>query len=132
MAGDEAGRIHWKQIDEGEVKLDGKPPIASGVYQPDKKSKKKDADLALILLGRRYLMLDAKARLVYSVLPSDLQKQGNDIETGDLAQSSRLVPSSDWSVRDVGPAELIKLTLGDYGRILEVELPHPRDLRYLY
>jgi hypothetical protein len=32
----------------------------------------------------------------------------------------------------VGPAELIKLTLGDYGRILEVELPHPRDLRYLY
>jgi len=44
----------------------------------------------------------------------------------------RLLATSDWSVRDVGPAELIKLTLGDYGRLLEVELPHPPDLRAFY
>jgi hypothetical protein len=128
-AGD-SDRIHWKQVDESEVKLDGKPPIAANVYLPDKKSKKKD--IALILLGHRYLMLDIKSRLVYAVFLSDITKQGEDIETADLADPSRLVPSTDWTSRDVGPAQLVKLTLGDYNRILEVELPHPVDLRGLY
>jgi hypothetical protein len=128
-AGD-SDRIHWKQVDESEVKLDGKPPLAANVYQPDKKSKKKD--LVLILLGHRYLMLDTKSRFVYLVPLTDVTKQGADIETGDLAQPSRIIPSTDWTSHDVGPAQLIKLTLGDYNRILEVELPHPVDLRSLY
>jgi hypothetical protein len=130
-AGD-SDRFHWKQVDESEVKLDGKPPIGANVYLPDKKSKKKDSYPVLILLGRRYLMLDVKSRLVYAVFPTDLDKQGADIESGDLAQPSRVLPSTDWSSRDVGPAQLIKLTLGDYNRVLEVELPHPVDLRSLY
>lgn len=129
-AASDSDRIHWKQVDESEVKLDGKPPIGSNVYLPDKKSKKKD--VALILLGHRYLLLDIKSRLVYAVFLSDLDKQGDDIETADLAQPSRLIPSTDWTSRDVGPAQLIKLTLGDYNRVLEVELPHPVDLRGLY
>jgi hypothetical protein len=32
----------------------------------------------------------------------------------------------------VGPAELVRLTLGDYGRVLEVSLPHLPDLRPFY
>jgi hypothetical protein len=32
----------------------------------------------------------------------------------------------------VGPAELIKLTLKDYNRLLQIELPHPPDLRAFY
>lgn len=128
-AGD-SDRIRWKQVDESEIKLDGKPPLAANVYLPDKKSKRKD--LVLILLGHRYLMLDTKSRFVYAVFLSDITKDGSDIETGDLAQPSRIVPSTDWTSHDVGPAQLIKLTLGDYDRVLEVELPHPVDLRGLY
>lgn len=66
------------------------------------------------------------------MLPTDLQAVGKDFESDDLMQPSRVVPSSDWSVRDVGPAESIKLTLGDYGRSIEVQLPHMPDLRGLY
>jgi hypothetical protein len=128
-AGD-SDRIHWKQVDESEVKLDDKPPIGANVYLPDKKSKKKD--IVLILLGHRYLMLDTKSHLVYVVFLNDIQKQGDDVETADLADPSRVLTSTDWTSRDVGPAELIKLTLGDYNRVLEVELPHPVDLRGLY
>ena len=128
-AGD-SDRIHWKQVEESEVKLDGKPPLAANVYQPDKKSKKRD--FVLILLGHRYLMLDTKSRLVYVVFLTDITKQGSDIETADLADPSRIVPSTDWTSHDVGPAQLIKLTLEDYDRVLEIELPHPVDLRSLY
>ena len=124
------GRIHWKPIDRGQVRMDDKPPLASAVYQPDKSQKK--PNLVLILLGHRWLALDIKTKLVYQVLPSDLQAEGGDFESGDLFTSERLVPSKDWTMRDVGPAELIKLTLNDYGRELQVSLPHPADLRAFY
>jgi hypothetical protein len=131
-AGDEGGSVHWVQVDEGQVKLDGKPPIGSGIYLPDKKSKTKGTELVLVLLGRRYLIVDMKSRLVYEVPLADVHPQGSDIETADVSQQSNPIPSSAWIIRDVGPAELVQLTLGDYNRVLEIQLPHPRDLRGLY
>ena len=124
------GRIHWKPIDRGQVHLDDKPPLKTAVYQPDKSQKK--PNLVLILLGHRWLALDIKAKTVYQVLPSDLQAQGADLESGDLFTSDRLIPTKDWIARDVGPAERIRLTLNDYGRELEIMLPHPSDLRAFY
>jgi hypothetical protein len=124
------GRIHWKPIDRGQVRLDDKQPLKTALYQPDKSQKK--PNLVLILLGHRWLALDIKAKTVYQVLPSDLQAQGADLESGDLFTSDRLIPSKNWTERDVGPVELIKLTLNDYGRELQLSLPHPRDLRAFY
>ena len=124
------GRIHWKPIDRGQVRLDDKQPLKTAVYQPDKSQKK--PNLVLILLGHRWLALDIKAKTVYQVSPSDLQQQGADFESGDLFTSDRLIPTKDWTERDVGPAERIKLTLNDYGRELEIMLPHPADLRAFY
>jgi hypothetical protein len=134
QSGDESLRIRWKPVEQAQVKIDDKTPLAWNIYQPDKKDRKekKDSDLVLVLLGHRYLMLDIKARLVYVVQLSDVKPQGTDFESGDLAQPSKELPSSDWTVRDVGPAELIRLTLGDYGRVLQVQLPHPPDLRPFY
>ena len=131
----QAGLIFWQQMTDAQLRLDGKAPLTWNVYQPgkkDKKAKSKDPNVVLVLLGHRYLMLDLRARLVYSVLPSDLHAHGKDFESGDLARESRLIPSTDWTLRDVGPAELIRLTLGDYGRVLEVSLPHLPDLRPFY
>ena len=124
------GRIHWKPSDRGQVKLDDKQPLKTALYQPDKSQKK--ANLVLILLGHRWLALDIKAKLVYQVLPSDLQPEGAGFASGDLFTKDRLVPSAEWSLRDVGPAELVKLKLNDYGRELQVFLPHPADLRAFY
>jgi hypothetical protein len=129
-------RVHWKYLEMAQLRLDDKAPLKWNVYQPDKKDnkkdKKKDSDLVLVLLGHRYLMLDTRAHLVYLVPLSDLQAQGADFESGDLAQQSRVIPSTEWTERDVGPAELIRLTLGDYGSVLEVSLPHMPDLRPFY
>jgi hypothetical protein len=131
-AGGDAPRVHWTPVTGVLVKLDGKTPLAWNVYQTYAKSKKKESSVVLVLLGRRYLLLDFKATRVYAVPLAELHPQGSDLESGDLAQPSRLLPSSDWTARDVGPAELIQLTLGDYGRVLTVQLPHPPDLRHFY
>jgi hypothetical protein len=121
---DDSTRMHWVATQGAQVKLGGKIPIMWNMYQPDKKEKKKD-NLVLILLGRRYLLLDTKARLVYEVKLSDLQAEGSDFNSDDLTTKSRLIPTADWNVRDVGPAELVALTLGDYGGELELQIPHP-------
>jgi hypothetical protein len=131
-AGKDTDRIHWQQVPGSQVKLDDKTPLAWNVYQPDKKDNKKYSRLILVLLGRRYLMLDTRSKLVYEVAPTDLKAQGNGFESDNLTQRSRLIPSSEWGDRDVGPAELIRLKLGDYGRVLRVSLPHPPDLRPFY
>ena len=133
--GDQGERIHWKAVTEAQVKLDDKTPLGWNVYQPDKKDRKggkKISDLVLVLLGHRYLMIDIKSRLVYEVPLASLQAKGTEFESGDLAQQEQLIPSSDWTERDVGPAELIRFTLGDYGRVLEISLPHPPDMRPFY
>lgn len=122
-------RIHWKPVSLAEVKLDEKTPLAFNVYRPDKK---KESHLVLVLLGRRYIELDIKAKLAYSVPVTDVHKTGSDLESDNFAAPNRVLATSDWNVRDVGPAELIKITLGDYGRILTVELPHTPDMRAFY
>jgi hypothetical protein len=128
-------RLHWKPVDQAQVKLDDKTPLAWNVYEPDKKEKKspkKASHFVLLLLGHRYLLLDPQARLVYEVPLKSLEARGEDFESEDPPANEQLVPSTGWSLRDVGPAELIRLTLGDYGRALEVSIPHPPDMRPFY
>jgi hypothetical protein len=125
----DAGRIHWKQILDAQLKLDNKVPLVWNVYQPDKK---KLNNLVLVLLGRRYIALDITAKVAYSVVPADLRAQGKDFESDPLTKTEREIPSTDWTERDAGPAEMIRLTLGDYGRVLEVSLPHMPDFHTVY
>jgi hypothetical protein len=127
-AGDN-GRFLWKSVGRAQLKLEDKTPLQWNVYQTEKK---KEANLVLIQLGRRFLALDIRGKVAYYVFPSDLQAKGPDFESGNLFVQSRMMPTTAWTVRDVGPAEMIKLTLGDYGRALDVELPHLPDLRAFY
>jgi len=129
-AGGDGDRIHWRQLTDSQLKLDGKPPITWNIYVPEKSHKK--SNLVLVLLGHRYLAIDFKAKIVYQVQPSDLQAQGKDFESGDLLREDRVVPTDAWTVRDVGPAELIKFTLKDYGREVQLFLRHTPDLRAFY
>jgi hypothetical protein len=122
-------RFLWKAVGRAQLKLENKTPLTWNVYQTEKK---KQANLVLVQLGRRFLALDIKGKVAYYVFPSDLQAKGPDFESGDLFVRSRVMPTTAWTVRDVGPAEMIKLTLGDYGRAIDVELPHMPDLRAFY
>ena len=122
-------RFLWKSVPAAQCRLDDKIPVAWNVYQTDNK---KQLHLVLILLGRRFLAMDLRAKLVYNVPLTDLKANGSNWESGDLFVGSRILPTENWTLRDVGPAELIKLTLKDYNRLLQIELPHPTDLRGLY
>ncbi|MGA9882090.1 MAG: hypothetical protein WBQ34_00050 [Candidatus Acidiferrales bacterium] len=114
-------------MSEAQVKIDQTTPLTWGVYQAEKKGKpdKKLSDLALVLLGHRYLLIDLKNKQVYEVPLKEVHTQNDGVDSGDLLASSRLLPTSDWIWRNVGPAELYRVTLGDYGLMLQLTLPHP-------
>lgn len=125
-------KIQWESVDGAQVKIDEKVPLTWNAYQVSKKDKKKYGDLVLVLLGHRYILFDTKAKLAYEVEGSDLQKDGDNLQSGDLRETSRQIPSIDWNMRDVGPEELIQVKLEDYGRQISVSIPHPPDLRAFY
>jgi hypothetical protein len=126
--GADNGSIHWQAVTEAQVKVDDKIPLTWNIYQPDKKNKKQ-SNLVLMLLGHRYVLVDTKAKLVYEVPLSEIHMQGKDVDTDGLPGSAPMIPSSDWTFRDVGPAELIQVKLGDYGRTITFALPHQLDIR---
>lgn len=123
----ESARIHWGSVSEAQVKVDQTTPLTWGVYQAEKKGKpdKKFSNLVLLLIGHRYLLVDLKGKHAYEVPLAELHKQDDGFDTGDLAASSRELPTSEWTWQNVGPAELYRVTLGDYGRVLRIILPHP-------
>jgi hypothetical protein len=120
-------QIHWTSVTQAQVKIDQTTPLTWAVYQPGRGDKldKKLSNLVLALVGHRYLLMDLKAKQVYEVPLKQVHVQGDACETDDLAESSNLIPTSDWTWRNVGPAELYHFTLGDYGLPLQLTLPHP-------
>jgi hypothetical protein len=122
----EPEQIHWGAVTEAQVQVDQTTPLTWGIYQPQKKGKpeKKRSNLVLALIGHRYLLIDIKSKKVYEVPRKEVHVQGDDVDTGDLLSSSRLLPTSDWIWRDVGPADLYRVRLGDYGLVLQLTLPH--------
>lgn len=123
----EPANKHWGSVTEAQVKVDQTTPLTWGVYQAEKKGKpdKKLSNLVLVLIGHRYLLIDLKAKKVYEVPRNELHAQGDGFDSGDLLTTSRVLPTSDWIWRNVGPAELYRVTLGDYGLMLQLTLPHP-------
>lgn len=122
----EPAHIHWTSVEQAQVKIDQTTPLTWGVYQASKKGKpdKKLSHLVLVLVGHRYLLIDLKTKQVYEVPLKQVHRQDEEIDTDDLAKSLRRIPTSNWNWRNVGPAELYRTTLGDYGRMLQLTLPH--------
>jgi hypothetical protein len=117
--------IIWKPVDNAILEIKGrKPPKNWNVLEDEK-----DKDRVLVELDNRYLVLNAKTKQVFEMLPSQLQAHGKNFRSADPAESERALPSDDWDMRDLGPAERIEVRLSADNTILDVQLPHPLNLR---
>lgn len=64
-----------------------------------------------------------------SAAKASVQRASGD----DAAKPAKLLlPSSDWSMRDVGPAMRIRFRLTDEGREFDIQFPIQPDLRQFY
>jgi hypothetical protein len=117
--------IIWKPVDNAILEIKGrKPPKNWNVLEDEK-----DKDRVLVELDNRYLVINAKTKQVFEMSPSQLQPHGKNFQSADPAESERALPSEDWDMRDLGPAERIEVRLSADNTILDVQLPHPLNLR---
>ncbi len=117
--------IIWKPNDRAILQVTGrKPPKTWSVLQDAKKKAR-----VLVQLDDRYLVLDAKTKQVFEISASQLQSHGKDFQSVDPSTSEQALPSTDWDMRDLGPAERIEVRLLTDNIMLDVQLPHPLDLR---
>jgi hypothetical protein len=121
-----AAKIVWKPVTDAVFKLDGQPAKHWSIYTTKKR------DRVLVELGRRFLMLDVKAKKAYQIDRSAIEEKGDDRRSPREGDAVAPLASAHWDVRDVGPAEQIHVELTDEGHALDIELPHPVDLRGIY
>lgn len=117
--------IIWKPIERAILEVSGrKPPKTWSVLQDEKKKAR-----VLVQLDDRYLVLDAKTKQVFEISASQIQPHGKNFQSIDPSTKEQPVPSTDWDMRDLGPAERIEVRLLTDNTMLNVQLPHPLDLR---
>ena len=120
-----AGKINWKAIGDASLKITGrKPPKIWNVFQDAKKK-----ECVLVQMDSRYLILDAKTKEVFEITAAQFQMHGKNYQSPSPSGSEHALPSTDWDIRDIGPAERIQVRLTNENIFLDVELPHPLDLR---
>ncbi len=117
--------IIWKPVNNAILEVTGrKPPKTWSVLEDDKQKSR-----VLVELDNRYLMLDAKTKQVFEISPSQVQPHGKNFQSADPSDTERALPTTDWDMRDLGPAERIEVRLINDNTKLDVQLPHPLDLR---
>ena len=117
--------IVWKPIDKAILEVTGrKPPKTWSVLEDEKKK-----NHVLVQLDNRYLVLDAKTKEVFEITASQIQPHGKYFQSADPSATQHALPSTDWDMRDLGPAERIEVRLINDNFSLNVQLPHPLDLR---
>jgi len=121
-----AGKVIWKPVPDAVFKLDGQPAKNWAIYATKKREQ------VLVKLGQRYLMLDAKAKQVSELDPAAIEQKGDELRSPRAGKALAPISSAGWDVRDVGPATEIRVALAREGHVLEIELPHPVDLRGIY
>lgn len=110
------------------LRITGKKPAKQWSVYQDQKNKAR----VLVKIDSRLLVLNAKTKEVFEIAASQMQEHGKKFQSPDPAATQRALPSTDWDMRDIGPAERIQARLTDENISVEVELPHPLDLRTPY
>ena len=117
-------KIVWKSIPDAILQVDSRAPKIWNVFQAGKKF-----DPLLLQLGSRYLVIYVRNMEVYEIKPEQLDHKGDDLLWREADKPAKPMPTSDWSVKDVGSASRILLKLAGEGRMINVEIPKMPDLR---
>lgn len=117
--------IIWKANDRAILKVTGMKPPKSWSILEDEKQKSR----VLVQMDNHYVLLNAKTKQAFEMSPSQIRAHGKNYESVNPADSEKPLPSDDWDMRDIGPAERIQARLTTNNVFLDVELPHPLNLR---
>src|SRR5690242_21608340 len=126
FAADKDKPVTWKPMKEALLRVDDQPVKNWNVYQQNKKG-----DPLLLEMTNRFLLIHIHDRKIFELPPTKIQHKGADLLWDPSARPADPLPASDWVIRDVGFAYRISVRLAAENRLLDLQLPHPMNLRYL-
>lgn len=119
--------IDWKPAEQAILRIDNHPVNNWNVFQDGKKTTP-----LLLKLAKRFLLIDSRAHKVFELDPTKLKRKDGDLywDTADLPDQP--LKTTQWTVRDVGLAYRIRVHLVADKQTIDLQLPHPIDIRPLY
>ena len=118
--------VTWKPIRQALLRVDDQPVKNWNVYQQNKKG-----DPLLLEMNNRFLLIQVHDRKVFELSPAKIERKSNELLWDPADLPAEPLATSDWVIKDVGFAYRIGARLVAEKRVLDLQLPHPMDLRYL-
>jgi hypothetical protein len=119
--------VLWKVSDQALLRVDDRPVKDWNIYQAGKK-----ANPLLLQIGNRYLLVDGREHQVFEIDPGKIEHQGAELSWDPANRPAKSLETSDWIVRDVGLAYKISTRLVAENHLLDLQIPHPLDVRGIY
>lgn len=119
--------VQWKPVDQAFLRIDEKAVKDWGAYQDGKKT-----NPLLVQIGLRYLLVDSSKHEIFEIDPGKIGHNGADLTWKMSDRPAKPLDTSDWTVRDVGLAYKVNARLVAEGRVLDLQLPHPLDIRFVH
>jgi hypothetical protein len=124
FAGDKA--VAWKPIQQALLRMDDQPVKNWNVYLENKKG-----DPLLLQMGNRFLLIEVHDRKIFEIVAAKIDRKGANLLWDPADRPAEPLATSDWIIKDIGFAYRIGARLVAENRLLDLQLPHPMDLRYL-
>ena len=118
--------VAWKPIPQALLRVDDQPVKNWNVYMENKKS-----DPLLLQMGNRFLLIQVHARKIFELAPAKIEHKGTELLWDPANLPAEPLATSNWIIRDVGFAYRIDARLVAENHVVDLQLPHPMDLRYL-
>lgn len=119
--------IVWKPAEQPLLRVDDRPAKVWNVYQENKKT-----NPLLVQIGARFLLVDGRERKIFEIAPEKIAHKGAELSWNPADRPSMALETSDWLVRDVGLAYKISARLVAEGHVLDIQIPHPLDIRGIH
>jgi hypothetical protein len=118
--------VTWKPITQALLRVNDQPVKNWNVYEQNKKG-----DPLLLAMGDRYLLIHVHERKIFEIASAKIEHKGAELLWDPATIPAEPLATTEWLIKDVGFAYRLGVRLVAENRLVDLQLPHPMDLRYL-
>jgi hypothetical protein len=126
FAADKDKPVTWKPITQALLRVNDQPVKNWNVYEQNKKG-----DPLLLAMGDRYLLIQVHERKIFELPSARIEHKGAELLWDPATLPAEPLATTEWLIKDVGFAYRVGVRLVAENRVVDLQLPHPMDLRYL-
>jgi hypothetical protein len=120
-------QLEWKPAEQALLRVDDHPVSEWNLYQADKKDNR-----FLLRMNARLLFVDVTSHQIFELDPAKIEHKDADLRWDPDDRPGKPLETTAWLVKDVGGAYRFSARLVAENHVLDVQIPHPLDLRPIH